>query len=60
MRSARSDNSYLEDVFSILRFRKRSVVSFRQFVILNVRHRRNANLLHDAEGPTQPMRVLHG
>jgi hypothetical protein len=47
-------------MFSILRFRKRSMVSFRKFVILNVRQRRNANVLRDAEGPTQPMRVFHG
>jgi hypothetical protein len=60
MRSSPGHISHLEDVFSILRFRKRSMVSFRKFVILNVRQRRNANVLQDAEGPTQPMRVFHG
>jgi hypothetical protein len=58
MWSARGDNSYLEDVFSILRFRKRSMVSFRRFVILNVWDRRNANALHDSEDSTQPMRAF--
>jgi hypothetical protein len=55
---ARSENSYLEDVFSILRFRKRSMVSFRRFVIMNVWDRRNANALLDPTGTTQPMRVF--
>jgi hypothetical protein len=55
--TASAQSNYLEDVFSILRFRRRGVVSFRKFVILNVRRWRDANVLHDAEGPTQPLRV---
>ena len=60
MRSACGENSYLEDVFSILRFRKPRLVSFRRFVILNVRQRCNANVMRDGEDVTQPMRVSHG
>ena len=60
MRSAHGENSYLEDMFSILRFRKRTMVSFRQFVILNVRQRRNTNPMRDPDGATQPMRVFYG
>ena len=57
MRSA-SDNSYLEDMFSILRFRKRTLVSFRRFVILNAWQRREAHELQDPAGSTQPMRAF--
>jgi hypothetical protein len=52
-----SGEAYLEDVFSILRFRRRGVVSFRKFVILYARPGCDANALRMAEGPTQPMRV---
>jgi len=58
MQFASGESNYLEDVFSVLRFRRRGVVSFRKFVILNARRGRNARLLHDAEGPTQPLRVV--
>jgi hypothetical protein len=57
--TASAESNYLEDVFSILRFRRRGVVSFRKFVILSVRRRQNAKVLRDAEGPTQPLRVQY-
>jgi len=51
------ETSYLEDVFSILRFRRRGVVSFRRFVILSLRDGL-AHALRDGEGTTQPLRVM--
>jgi hypothetical protein len=58
MRSDSGERQYLEDAFSILRFRRRNLVSFRQFVILNARHD-DANALRTAEAATQPLRALH-
>ena len=60
MWSESDKSNYLEDVFSVLRFRRRGVVSFRKFVILNAWHGKTATVLRDAEGPTQPVRVLAG
>lgn len=57
--TASAESNYLEDVFSILRFRRRGVVSFRKFVILNVGRRQDPKVLRDDEGPTQPVRVLY-
>jgi hypothetical protein len=57
--TASAESNYLEDVFGILRFRRRGVVSFRKFVILNVWRRQDAKVLRDDEGPTQPVRVLY-
>jgi len=60
MRTACGDGTGLEDVFNILRFRRRrGVVSFRKFVVLNVRPSCDANGLHIDEGETQPLRVEH-
>jgi hypothetical protein len=58
MRPDRGERQYLEDAFSILRFRRRNLVSFRQFVILHARYD-DANALRTAEAVTQPLRVLH-
>lgn len=52
------ERQFLEDAFSILQFRRRDLVSFRRFVILNAR-RGDANTLHPEEAATQPLRVLH-
>ena len=52
-----SQRRHLENVFSILRFRHRGVVSFRRFVVLGVQPGRNANAVHDELAFTQPMRV---
>ena len=59
MRTVRGEANQLEDVFSILRFRRfrrRGMVSFRKFIILSAQV---ANELQDTEGPTQPLRVMH-
>jgi hypothetical protein len=45
MRSVSGDGNHLEDVFSILRFRRRGVVSFRRFVILYAHAGLDANAL---------------
>ena len=50
--------NYLENAFSILRFRNRGVVSFRRFVILHVRPNARANELHGNQQATQPLRVM--
>jgi hypothetical protein len=52
------ERSYLEDAFSILQFRRRTLVSFRRFVILHAR-RGDANALHAEEAGTQSLRVQH-
>jgi len=49
---------YLEEAFTILRFRRRSLVSFRRFVILPARGD-DANTLRIDRAATQPVRVLH-
>ena len=59
MWTERRPSKHLEDAFSVLRFRRRGVVSFRKFVILNVRRRSNASGQHLEEAVTQPMRVVH-
>jgi hypothetical protein len=48
-------NDPLEEVFSVLRFRRRGPVSFRKFIILSASE---ANALRSPEGETQPLRVL--
>ena len=53
----RGNVGYLEKVFSILRFRRRGVESFRRFIVLNVWSGQNANELRDAYPTTQAMRV---
>jgi hypothetical protein len=53
---ADGDRKQLEEVFSVLRSRRRGPVSFRKFVILGARE---ANALRTPEGATQPLRVLH-
>lgn len=58
MRPDSGERQYLENAFSVLRFRRRNLVSFRQFVILNARHD-DANAMRTGEAPTQPLRVLH-
>jgi hypothetical protein len=50
--------SHLEDMFTILQFRRRPLVSFRRFVVLHAQCP-DANSLHDEESSTQPLRVLH-
>jgi hypothetical protein len=59
MWTARGDANCLEDVFSVLRFRRRGMVSFRKFIILNAQHGPEANALHLEEAATQPLRVLY-
>jgi len=49
--------NYLEEVFCILQFRRRGLVSFRRFVIL--RACRTANRLREEEADTQPLRVAY-
>lgn len=49
---------YLEEAFNIRRFRRRTLVSFRRFVILNAQQA-NANALRPEDSTTQPLRVLH-
>jgi len=46
--------SPLENVFCILRFRSRGVVSFRRFIVL---HSDPAHDLHADSAQTQPMRI---
>lgn len=50
--------SALENAFSILRFRRSRVVSFRRFVVLRAGDR-GAHDLRFEEGATQPMRLAH-
>jgi hypothetical protein len=59
MRADCGDSKFLEDAFSILRFRRRGVVSFRKFVILNAQPGGTANALHGSEAKTQPLRIAH-
>ncbi|HEY0483662.1 MAG TPA: hypothetical protein VGD37_39355 [Kofleriaceae bacterium] len=59
MWTACGDGNCLEDVFSVLRFRRRGMVSFRKFIILNAQRGPDANALHLEEAATQPLRVLH-
>jgi hypothetical protein len=51
------ERQFLEEAFNILRFRRRTLVSFRRFVILHARH--DANAMHGDDSATQPLRVLH-
>jgi hypothetical protein len=53
-----SERRYLENAFSILRFRRRGVVSFRRFVVLSGRPGQTANDMHLGDAATQPMRVM--
>jgi hypothetical protein len=55
MWSESDESNYLEDMFSILRFRRRGVASFRKFVILHARG--FAKVLHAPESATQPLRA---
>jgi hypothetical protein len=59
MRPESGESKYLEDAFSILRLRRRGVVSFRRFVILNARRGGDANALHAEKAATQPLRASH-
>jgi hypothetical protein len=52
------ERQYLEKAFSILRFRRQNLVSFRRFVILNAR-RGDAKPVRPEEAAMQPLRVLH-
>jgi hypothetical protein len=54
MRRPRGESKHLEHAFRILRFRRRGVVSFRRFVILNGR---DADALRTLEAEVQPLRV---
>ena len=58
MWSDSGERKYLEEAFTILRFRRRTVVSFRRFVILHALHC-DANALRAEDTTTQPLRVLH-
>ena len=51
--------SFLENAFSILRFRNRGVVSFRRFIVMNIWSGHDAHDVRDTLGDTQPMRVFH-
>jgi hypothetical protein len=53
----KDDISSLENAFFILRFRRRSVVSFRHFTILTVWPLQDANEVRDADAGTQPLRI---
>jgi hypothetical protein len=57
MRTASDGGNWLEDVFNILRFRRRGVVSFRKFVMLNAWSCCDANALRTDDAATQPLRV---
>jgi hypothetical protein len=57
MRSGSYELSHLENAFSILRFRRRGVVSFRRFVVLTCSAGGTANELHTDRVATQPMRM---
>jgi hypothetical protein len=56
MRRPRGESNHLEHAFRILRFRRRGVVSFRRFVILNGR---DADALRSSEAALQPLCVTH-
>jgi hypothetical protein len=51
--------SFLENAFSILRFRRKGVVSFRRFVVMTLWSGRNAMDLREDVADTQPMRAFH-
>jgi hypothetical protein len=51
------ERTHLEDVFGILRFRRRDLCSFRRFVILSSMP--DTNEMRVEEVTTQPLRVLH-
>jgi hypothetical protein len=61
MRRDSDERTWLEDAFSILQLRRRTLVSFRQFVILHARQARpgNANALRAEDATAQPLRVVH-
>lgn len=48
----------LENVFSILRFRSRGLVSFRWFVVMRADPEQDARDLRADLAATQPMRIL--
>jgi hypothetical protein len=54
------DLSTLENAFSILRFRRRGVVSFREFTVLTLWPIGDANDLPEPEEETRPLRVVFG
>lgn len=58
MRSDSRDLRFLENAFSILRFRRRGVVSFRRFVVLAGRPAQTAHEVHADATTTQPLRGM--
>ncbi|HET7503659.1 MAG TPA: hypothetical protein VFK02_21710 [Kofleriaceae bacterium] len=58
MRSDSGERRQLENAFSILRFRRRGVVSFRRFVVLNAWPSRSTHDLQFEGATTQPMRTM--
>jgi hypothetical protein len=58
MRSDSIERRYLENAFSILRFRRRGVASFRRFVVLHAWPAGITNAVHGDALATQPVRVL--
>lgn len=56
--SERTPLDFLENVFSILRFRNLGLLSFRRFVVMNIWSGHGTHRVRDALGDTQPMRVF--
>jgi hypothetical protein len=52
--------SFLENAFSILRFRSRGLVSFRRFIVMSLWPGQGAQEARDEVADTQPMRAFHG
>jgi hypothetical protein len=50
--------SFLENAFSILRFRSAGLVSFRRFIIMTLWSGQGAHEVHDDVADTQPMRAF--
>jgi hypothetical protein len=50
--------SFLENAFSILRFRSSGLLSFRRFIILTLWSGQGAHELHAEVEDTQPMRAF--
>ena len=50
--------SFLENAFSILRFRSRGLLSFRRFIIMSLWSGQGAHEARDDVADTQPMRAF--
>lgn len=56
---ASDGSSFLENAFSILRFRSRGLVSFRRFIVMSLWSGQGAHAERDEVADTQPMRAFH-